>query len=77
MVIIVDIAQINKMLVEGPEFPRTLMPLKRLNLTRLKVPILRGARHGTVVKAVKAANLSAKWQETGAYKKMQRFTLRR
>ena len=52
------------------------MPLKRLTLTKLRVPILRGARTSTLAKAAKAFDLCTKWQATPAYNKMNRFTLR-
>jgi len=50
VVIIVDIADSHRVLVDGPTtgFPRTLYNLKRLSLTKLKVPIPRGARTGLV-----------------------------
>lgn len=48
--VIVDIADENRVLVEGPTngFPRVLYPLRRLTLTGLKFPLLRGARSGTL-----------------------------
>ena len=49
-VVIVDIADENRVLVEGPTsgLPRVLYPLRRLTLTGLKLNILRGARSGTL-----------------------------
>merc|ERR1712166_1467033 len=64
-------------LVDGlKSFPRCIMPLKRLTLTKLRVPILRGARTSTLAKAAKAFDLTAKWEATPAWNKMNRFTLR-
>ena len=51
VVIIVDIADERRVLVDGPttSFPRVLYPVKRLTLTNLKVTgVLKGARTGTV-----------------------------
>ena len=50
IVVIVDIADMNRVLVDGPTtgFHRVLYPLRRLTLTKLKVSILRGARTSTV-----------------------------
>ncbi len=50
IVVIVDIADGNRVLVDEPlsGFPRTLYPIRRLTLTNLKVKILRGARTGTL-----------------------------
>ena len=63
MVVIVDIADTNRCLVDGlGNFPRTMYPLKRLNLTKLRVPILRGARTSTVKKAAKEFDLIGKWK---------------
>ena len=41
--VIVDIADSNRVLVDGPTtgFPRTLYPVRRLTLTNLKVVILK------------------------------------
>lgn len=51
VVVIVDIADATRVLVDGPTtgFPRVLYPLKRLTLTKLKIKgLLKGARTGTV-----------------------------
>ena len=51
VVIIVDIADATRVLVDGPTtgFPRVLYPLKRLTLTSLQIKgILKGSRTGTV-----------------------------
>ena len=50
LVVIVDMADMNRVLVDGPTtgFPRVLYPLKRLTLTTLRINILRGARTGTL-----------------------------
>jgi large subunit ribosomal protein L14e len=76
--VIVDIADANRILVDGlSSFPRCIMPLRRLTLTKLRVPtILRGARTSTLAKAAKAYDLDTKWKATPAWNKMNRFTLR-
>ena len=50
VVVIADIADSRRVLVDGPTtgFPRVLYPLKRLALTSLKLNILKGARSGTI-----------------------------
>ena len=50
VVVIADIADSRRVLVDGPTtgFPRVLYPLKRLALTALKLNILKGARTGTI-----------------------------
>jgi len=75
MVTIVDIADENRVLVDADNFPRMILPLKRLSLTKMKLPIQRGSRTGTLVKAAKKAGLAAKWAEMPIAKKLaQRAT---
>jgi large subunit ribosomal protein L14e len=57
-------------------FPRVIYPLSRLTLTRLRLPVLRGARTGTLRKAAAAFQLDTKWTETRACQKMTRQTAR-
>ena len=59
MVTIVDIADENRVLVDAENFPRMILPLKRLSLTKMKLPIERGSRTGTLIKAAKKAGLAA------------------
>eukprot|EP00347_Sterkiella_histriomuscorum_P010630 403375532 len=76
VVVIVDIADANRVLVDGPttDFPRVLYPLKRLSLTGLRVPgVLKGARTGTLTKLATAYKLNEKWAATAQSKK---FTVR-
>ena len=63
-VVIVDVADSNRVLVEGENFPRMILPLKRLSLTKMKIEIQRGARTGTFLKAAKKAELAKKWAAT-------------
>ena len=75
MVTIVDVADENRVLVDAEDFPRMIMPLKRLSLTKMKVNIGRGARTGTLVKTVKKEGLAAKWAAMPIAKKLaQRST---
>ena len=70
--VIVDIADSNRVLVDGPTtgFPRTLYPLKRLALTSIKLDILKGARTSTVKAAAGKAKLSEKWAASAIAKKI-------
>ena len=61
---IVDFADQNRALVDGKDFPRVLYPIKRLTLTKLIVPIQRGARTGTLLTAIADFGLDAKWTAT-------------
>jgi large subunit ribosomal protein L14e len=48
--VIVDIADDHRVLLDGPTtgVAREMYPLKRITCTNIKVPILRGARTGTL-----------------------------
>ena len=50
--------------------------MKRLTLLKFRLPILRGARTRTVLKAVKLFDLKKKWEETNAFKKIEKFNLK-
>merc|ERR1712083_929278 len=67
-VVIVDWADAKQMLVEGPKLPRCMYPLRRLQLTKQKVKINRGARSGAVRKMF--AEVAKKFDSTSAAKKM-------
>jgi hypothetical protein len=51
--------------------------LSRLTCTKLALPILRGARTGTITKAAKKFDLDAKWKKTTVCQKMDRFAKRK
>ena len=77
MVVIVDIVDTNRVLVDGmKDFPRVIYPLIRLNLTKLRIPLLRGARTGTLTKAAAKFGLDAKWAENKQNQKMKRYSTR-
>eukprot|EP00903_Cladosiphon_okamuranus_P005810 g5754.t1 len=74
LAVILDVADNNKALVEGPDtgVGRQLIPFKRLALTDFKLPIQRNARIGTIRAAAKAEDLHAKWEATSLAKKKAR-----
>lgn len=77
MVVIVDIVDAGRVQVDGAgNYPRVIIPLKRLNLTKLRVPILRGARTGTLRKAIEKFDLQTKWQATTHARKLARYSAR-
>merc|ERR1719433_284321 len=71
-VVIVDIADQNRVLVDGEDFPRVLYPLKRLTLTKLVVPISKGSRTGTLQAAAEEFGLEKKWEESNTAKMLAR-----
>ena len=70
LVVIVDFADSKRMLIDGEDLGRTLYPIRRLTLTKFRLPLLRGARTSTVLKAVKAFDLKKKFAETSAARKL-------
>ena len=70
--LIVDWADSKRILVEGAKgnFPRVLYPLRRLQLTKIKIDLNRGARSGAVQKAWKANKVDEKWASTPVAKKL-------
>lgn len=74
--VVVDLLNDKKVLVDGPSFPRVIYPLRRLTLTKFKLPVQRGARTGSVLKAWKAADMQKKWDESSVAQKMARFAKR-
>ena len=77
LVVIVDMVDMNRVLVDGlGHFPRVMYPLRRLTLTRLRIPILRGARTGTLKKAAATFELDKKWAATNACVKLERAKAR-
>ena len=79
LVVVADFVDYTRVLVDSPNgtFPRVVYPLSRLTCTKLLLPILRGARTGTIAKAAKKFDLDAKWKKTTVCQKMERFSKRR
>merc|ERR1712127_843740 len=78
LVVVVDFVDYTRVLIDSANgtFPRVIYPLARLTCTKLRLPLLRGARTGTIVKAAKTFDLDAKWKKTAYYTKMDRFSKR-
>eukprot|EP00330_Aristerostoma_sp_ATCC50986_P011011 CAMPEP_0114597224 /NCGR_PEP_ID=MMETSP0125-20121206/19458_1 /TAXON_ID=485358 ORGANISM="Aristerostoma sp., Strain ATCC 50986" /NCGR_SAMPLE_ID=MMETSP0125 /ASSEMBLY_ACC=CAM_ASM_000245 /LENGTH=143 /DNA_ID=CAMNT_0001801469 /DNA_START=53 /DNA_END=484 /DNA_ORIENTATION=+ len=72
LAVILDVLNQNKILVEGPTtgVDRQLIPIKRVSLTRLRVPILRNATTKTLTKAINTYGLDKKWAETSTAKRI-------
>lgn len=68
--VIADVVDQHRVLVDGPDFPRTIYPMKRLTLTKLRMDLARGARRSTVLAACKKFDMTAKWQATAQAKKL-------
>ena len=72
VVVIVDIADASRVLVDGENVPRTLYPIRRLSLTKLKLDISRGLRTGGLLKKIKEFGLQSKWESTPIAQKIAR-----
>ena len=70
---IVDWTDDKTVLIDGPQMPRVLYPVRRLTLTKFVLKVQRGAKGGEVAKAWKAEGLQKKWEgSTTAMKKAAR-----
>merc|ERR1712170_288767 len=72
LVVIVDVIDGNRALVDGPctGVPRKALPFKSLHLTKFVVKIAHSARTAVVKKAWEAAGVTALWEETTWAKKL-------
>ncbi|KAJ4463142.1 putative 60 ribosomal protein L14 [Paratrimastix pyriformis] len=61
---IVEVADQNRVVVEGPKVPRQMIPVKRINLTQFTVKIGRNARAKFVLKAMQEAKVQEKFDAT-------------
>jgi large subunit ribosomal protein L14e len=64
LAVIVDIVNDNRVLVDGDKIARQVIPIKRLSLTKFKVPVGRGARTGVVRKIIAKEGIAKKWADS-------------
>ena len=78
VVVIIDVLNENRVLVENPlqTVERQVIPIKRLSLTRFKVPIVRSPSTTVLRKALEKFDLNAKWESTSTAKKIALRTKR-
>jgi large subunit ribosomal protein L14e len=79
MVVIVDMLDINRVLIDSPDgsMPRLVYPLKRLTLSKIKVKsVLRGCRTGTLKKLAKAQDTVEGFKKTPVAIKMDKYKTR-
>ena len=79
MVVIVDMLDINRVLIDTPDasMPRLVYPLKRLTLTKIKVKgVLRGCRTGTLKKLAAKQDTIEGFKKTPVALKMTKFKTR-
>ncbi|XP_021841940.2 60S ribosomal protein L14-1 [Spinacia oleracea] len=62
LVVIVDVLDQNRVLVDAPDMVRGQMNLKRLSLTDIKVEIEKSPNKKTLVEAMETADVKNKWE---------------
>nr|XP_023919990.1 60S ribosomal protein L14-1 [Quercus suber]POF00758.1 60s ribosomal protein l14-1 [Quercus suber] len=70
LVVIVDIVDQNRALVDAPDMVRTQMNLKRLSLTDIKIDIKRVPKKKTLVEAMENADVKNKWESSSWGRKL-------
>ncbi|XP_075648848.1 large ribosomal subunit protein eL14z [Castanea sativa] len=70
LVVIVDVVDQNRALVDAPDMVRTQMNLKRLSLTDIKIDIKRIPKKKTLVEAMEAADVKNKWESSSWGRKL-------
>ena len=79
MVVIVDMLDINRVLVDTPDgsMPRLVYPVKRLTLTKLRVKdVLRGCRSSTLKKLAAKQDIVTSFKKTSSAMKIARSKTR-
>ncbi|XP_057531342.1 60S ribosomal protein L14-1-like [Amaranthus tricolor] len=70
LVIIVDVLDQNRVLVDGPDMVRGQMNLKRLSLTDIKIDIEKVPKKKTLIDAMEAADVKNKWDSSSWGRKL-------
>ncbi|CAA6673269.1 unnamed protein product [Spirodela intermedia] len=70
LVVIVDVVDQNRVLVDYPDIVRGQMNLKRLQLTDFKIEIPRVPKKKTLAEALEAADIKNKWENSSWGRKL-------
>ncbi|XP_027366704.1 probable 60S ribosomal protein L14 [Abrus precatorius] len=70
LVVIVDVIDQNRALVDAPDMVRSPMNFKRLSLTDIKIDIERVPKKKDLVKAMDAADVKNKWENSSWGRKL-------
>mmetsp|Transcript_13418 Transcript_13418/g.15373 ORF Transcript_13418/g.15373 Transcript_13418/m.15373 type:complete len:143 (-) Transcript_13418:204-632(-) len=78
LAVIIDVLNERRVLIDGPTLgvDRQLIPVKRISLTKFKLPIMRNPRSGSLKKAIETFGLKKKWEETPLAKRIASKTRR-
>ena len=61
---VIDIVDANRALVEGPEVPRQVIPIRRLSLTKIHIMIPHSCSRAVFKKEFEKENVMEKWNKT-------------
>ncbi|CAL0316708.1 unnamed protein product [Lupinus luteus] len=70
LVVIVDVIDQNRALVDAPDIVRSQINFKRLSLTDIKIDIKRVPKKKDLVKALEAADVKNKWEKSSWGRKL-------
>uniref|UniRef100_A0A0D9YV49 Large ribosomal subunit protein eL14 domain-containing protein n=3 Tax=Oryza TaxID=4527 RepID=A0A0D9YV49_9ORYZ len=70
LVVIVDVVDQNRALVDAPDMVRCQINFKRLSLTDIKIDIKRVPKKTTLIKAMEEADVKNKWENSSWGKKL-------
>ncbi|TKY51910.1 60S ribosomal protein L14 [Spatholobus suberectus] len=70
LVVIVDVIDQNRALVDAPDMVRSPVNFKRLSLTDIKIDIKRVPKKKDLVKAMEAADVKNKWEKSSWGRKL-------
>ncbi|URD84685.1 ribosomal protein [Musa troglodytarum] len=70
LVVIVDVIDQNRALVDAPDIVRGQMNFKRLSLTDIKIDIPRVPKKKTLIDAMEAADVKNKWEKSSWGRKL-------
>ncbi|KAL4024769.1 hypothetical protein IC575_013139 [Cucumis melo] len=70
LVVIVDVIDQNRALVDAPDMVRSQMNFKRLSLTDIKIDIKRVPRKKELIEAMKAGDVQKKWEDSSWGRKL-------
>lgn len=70
LLVIVDVVDQNRVLVDAPDMIRCQMNLKRLSLTDIKIDITKVPKKKTLIEAMEAADVKNKWENSSWGRKL-------
>ncbi|KAI3832239.1 hypothetical protein MKX03_032141 [Papaver bracteatum] len=70
LVVIVDVIDQNRALVDAPDMERSQMNFKRLSLTDIKIDIGRIPKKKVLIDSMKAADVKKKWESSSWGRKL-------